>query len=114
MSAHLIAASSAGRESGDLRSRARPRLPRLAARRTATRRSHRVAGRRLELHHVGTEIGEHLGRVGAGQVVAEVEDLHTLEREPGLGARTRRGPSSGRPLSEDVVGVRAVDGGRAP
>ena len=37
---------------------------------------------RLELDHLGPEVGEHRGAERAGQGVAQVEHLHVFERHP--------------------------------
>src|SRR5208282_2321060 len=42
--------------------------------------SHRLAARRLDLDHVGTKIGEDECGVRPGDVLAQVEDAHALEK----------------------------------
>ena len=61
---------------------------------------HRVAVRRLDLHDLGAEIGHQHRRVGAGQEVAQVQDLEALQGvalrgRPAVAAssqKPRRGP----------------------
>jgi hypothetical protein len=45
--------------------------------------SHRIAGRRLDLHHVGSEIAQHLRRGGAHHDRRQVEYTHPLQRSGG-------------------------------
>ena len=42
--------------------------------------AHLVAGRALDLHHVGAEVGEQQGRERAGRDVAELDDPDAVER----------------------------------
>src|SRR5204863_3176754 len=41
-----------------------------------------VAGQRLDLHHVGTVVGQQHGAIRPRQHVTQIYDAHTLERAP--------------------------------
>ena len=68
---------------------------------------HLVAAERLDLDHVGAEVGQELGAVGRGEEAAEVEDPHAVERVGERGAARagprRRTAKRGQQLVEALV-----------
>ena len=69
--------------------------------------AHPFAARRLDLHHVGAQVGEEHGPERTGEERARVDHLHALERPAELGAGGGRGTLRRPPLPlvAHLVGV---------
>src|SRR4051794_14218053 len=51
-----------------------------AVRVDATQPAHRIASRRLDLDHIGAQIGKDLTGIGAGQILAEIQYADALQQ----------------------------------
>ena len=106
-SAWASSASIAGRAAGRLEVEGHVPLAALAPEEGPLDVTHTFAAGRLDLHHVGAEVGEEHGPERTGEERARVDHLHALERPAEVGAGGGRGTlrRARLPLVADLVGV---------